>query len=126
MLWRSICRKPINTHLMGEWDCWLVPKPKALVSNVDVAARIGEAAAAMKVTNVVTVQWGHRLVICESTFLLASIPTVKLRYQQAGLHWQLCGAESLSIPVQVRNTSWQRICAVHSLSYFEQKLRMRR
>ena len=74
MLWRSISRRPMDPYLHGDWDCWLVPK--VLVSNVDVAARIGEAAAAMKVTRLVTVQLGHCGVFHESTFLLASIPTV--------------------------------------------------
>ena len=123
MLWRSICRNPINTHLVGVWDCWLVPAPEFLVSKVDVAAKIAEAGAAMKVTNVVTVQLGHRVVICESTFLLASISTVLVSISTGRLH---CGAEQLSFTVQVRDSSWQRICTLHSPSYSKQKPRIRR
>ena len=74
MLWKSISRRPLDPYLHGDWDCWLLPE--VLVSNVDVAARIGEAAAALTVTRLVTVQLGHRVVLCESTFLLASLPTV--------------------------------------------------
>ena len=91
MLLRSISRKPIPPYLKGDWDCWLVPELP--VSNVDVAAKIGEAAAAMTTTSLITVQLGHRMVICERMFLLASLPTVLVRYLQAGLHWQLCGAD---------------------------------
>ena len=78
MLLRSILRRPIPPYLQGDWDCWLVPK--LLVSDVDVAARIGEAAAAMQKTTLVTVQLGHRVVLCEGAFLLASLPTVIIRY----------------------------------------------
>ena len=48
MLLRSISQRPVDPYVRGKWDCWLVPDVH--VSNVDVAARIGEAAAAMKVT----------------------------------------------------------------------------
>ena len=77
MLLRSISRRPVYPNFMGNWECWLVPfvlESDKRVAKVDVAARIGEAAAAMKKTTLVTVQLGRRVVVCESTFLLASIP----------------------------------------------------
>ena len=76
MLLRSISRSLAHPY-KGDWDCWLVPKLR--VTNVDVAARIGEAAAAINKTSLVTVQMGHRVVLCESTFLPASMPTVIIR-----------------------------------------------
>ena len=77
MLSRSISRGLTNPYLMGDWDCWFVPK--LFVAKIDLlAAKIGEAAAAMNKISLVTVQLGHRVVICESTFLLASIYAVYL------------------------------------------------
>ena len=78
MLLRSISSRPVNPYLKGDWDCWLVPG--VFAKGADLAARIGKAAAAMKKTTLVTVQLGHRVVMCEGTFLLASISTVMIRY----------------------------------------------
>ena len=79
MIWRSASRRPINPYLKWDWNCWLAPK--LLVLNVDIAARIGRAVAAKNKTSLVTVQLGHRVVICESTFLLANIFAVYAIYQ---------------------------------------------
>ena len=79
MLVRSISRGLTNPYLTGDWDRWFVPL--FFVKNVDLAARIGRAAAAKNKTSLVTVQLGPRVVICESTFLLASIYAVYAIYQ---------------------------------------------
>ena len=76
MLWRSLSRRPAYPTYKGEWDCWLICRPALFEEDPDpdLAASIGEATAALKVSSVITIQLGHRVVICHSTFLLPSIP----------------------------------------------------
>ena len=80
VLRRSLSQRPTYPSLKGEWDCWLIARPALPEgTNMDMVASIGKATAAMKATSLVTVQLGHRVVICHSTFLL---PSTSIRQAQ--------------------------------------------